>query len=67
MRIRGGQLAGVPDDVTVDCQPSVNTWTQYTMTFTPTEAGVVEPVFECYDGVGTTRTLWVDDFSASQA
>lgn len=67
LMVRGGQIAGVGADASVACTPSINTWTQYTLTFTPTVAGVVEISFEAYDGVGTTNSLWIDDFSASQA
>jgi hypothetical protein len=60
--VRGGQLAGVPSDVSVSCAPSINTWTQSgNLTFTPTETGVVELLFQVYDGVGTTNNFWIDD------
>lgn len=64
---KGGQIAGVGADAYTDCAPSINTWTQYTLTFTPTAAGIVEISFECYDGVGTSNSLWIDDFASSQA
>jgi hypothetical protein len=64
LRVPGGQLAGVPSDVTVSCAPSINTWTQSSgLTFTPTEAGVVEVLFEVWDGTGTTNNFWIDDLS----
>lgn len=63
--LRGGQIAGVGADVFVDCQPSVSTWTQYSLTFTPTEAGVVELHFLVWDGVGTTNNFWIDDLTIS--
>jgi hypothetical protein len=60
--LRGGQIAGVPSDIAVSCTPSINTWTQSgNLTFTPTEAGVVELFFEVWDGVGTSNAFWVDD------
>lgn len=66
--VRGGQIAGVGADVTVDCEPSINTWTQSSnLTFTPTEAGVIEVMFLVWDGVGTTNNFWVDDFARAQA
>ena len=66
--VAGGQIAGVGADLTVACAPSINTWVQSSnLTFTPTEAGVVEVLFRCWDGVGTTNNMWIDDFSASQA
>jgi len=67
LMVKGGQVAGVGLDAYTTTTPSINTWTQSTLTFTPTAAGVVEVIFECYDGVGTTNSLWIDDFSASQA
>lgn len=64
--VRGGQLDGVFADVEVACEPSVNTWTQYSLAaITPTEAGVIEVEFHCWDGVGTTNNLWIDDLSVS--
>ncbi|MEY2875299.1 MAG: hypothetical protein RLZZ373_2670 [Pseudomonadota bacterium] len=66
LMVKGGQIAGVGADAYTDCTPSANTWTQYTRTFTPTADGVVEVTFEAYDGAGTTNSLWIDDFTASQ-
>lgn len=64
--VRGGQLAGVPDDVAIDCQPTINTWEQSsTLSFTPTETGVLELVFKVWDGVGTTNAFWIDDIAFS--
>ncbi len=64
LRVLGGTVVGVPSDVIVNCAPSINTWTQSgTLTFTPTENGVVEVFFDCWDGTNTTNSLWVDDFS----
>lgn len=65
LKVRGGQLAGVPVDVTTACAPTINTWTQYSATFTPSETGVIEVVFEVYDGVGTTNNFWIDDLAVS--
>lgn len=65
--VEGGQIAGIPEDVSVSCTPSINTWIQYTLTFTPTAAGVVELKFKFWDGTGTTNSLWIDDFTVSQA
>lgn len=62
--LAGGQVAGVPIDVEVACEPSINTWVQSSsLTFTPTEDGVVEINFKVYDGVGTTNNFWIDDIS----
>lgn len=65
--VPGGQIAGVRADIinTTDA-PSVNTWTQSaTVSFTPTEDGVVEVFYECWDGVGTSNNLWIDDLTVS--
>ena len=66
LRLPGGQLAGVPSDVIVACAPTINTWVQSSaLTFTPTENGVVEVFFECWDGVGTSNNMWIDDLSVA--
>jgi hypothetical protein len=63
LRIRGGQLTGVPES-TVDCQPTINTWTQSsTISVTPTESGILEVEFLVWDGVGTTNSFWIDDLT----
>jgi hypothetical protein len=62
--VAGGQLTGMPNDLAVDCTPTVNTWAQSdTLSFTPTENGVVEVVFRVWDGVGATNNFWIDDLS----
>jgi hypothetical protein len=59
--VRGGQIAGVPNDVSVTSTPSINTWVQSTnLTFTPTENGVVEVQF-WGSSTGTNVNYWVDD------
>lgn len=66
LRVANGQLAGVPEVLNTADTPSINTWTQSaTLTFTPSEAGVVEVVYECWDGVGTTNNLWIDDLTVT--
>ena len=66
LRLLGGQIKGVNDTVTVACEPSINTWTQYTLaSFTPTEDGVVEIEFLVWDGVGTTNSYWIDDLTVA--
>jgi hypothetical protein len=64
LRIKGGQIAGVPNDVTSYMTAAADTWQQVTLTFTPTEVGVVEILAECYGG--TTHTAYVDDISVTQ-
>lgn len=62
----GGTVAGVPADVVVDAQPAINGWFESsTLTFTPTEAGVVEIQFWVSDSVGTTNSFWIQDLSVS--
>jgi hypothetical protein len=66
LRVLGGQLAGVGADVSVNCTPSINTWTQYSLAaITPTEAGVLEVEFAAWDGTGTTNNLWIDDLTVA--
>lgn len=66
LAIEGGQLPGVGQELSVACQPAVNSWEQSaTLSFTPTEAGVVEIVFRVWDGVGTTASYWIDDLAVS--
>lgn len=62
---KGGQLAGVAGDISASQTASANIWEQLTITFTPTEAGVIEIVCQCYGG--TSNNGWVDDMSISQA
>lgn len=62
---RGGQLAGVASDVTASMTAAANTWEELTITFTPTEAGVIE--IETWAYGGTTYSLYVDDMTISQA
>ena len=62
---RGGQLAGVPSDVTATKADDVN-WEELTITFTPTEAGVIEIETWAYYSAGAS-TVTVDDMTISQA
>jgi hypothetical protein len=65
LRVRGGQLGGVPEK-TIVCEPTINTWTQSSaITFTPTEDGVVELEFAVFDGTGTTNNFWIDDLTVA--
>lgn len=61
---KGGQIAGVPNDV-VSALTTTNAWEEETITFTPTEAGVVEITAEAWGG--TTFSGWVDDMTITQA
>ena len=61
---KGGQIAGVANDVTASVT-TTNAWEELTITFTPTEIGVVEITAEAWGG--TTLSGWVDDLTISQA
>lgn len=61
---KGGQIAGVNNDVTASVT-TTNAWEEETITFTPTETGVVEITAEAWGG--TTFSGWVDDMTISQA
>ena len=61
---KGGQLAGVASDVTASVT-TTNAWEEETITFTPTETGVVEITAEAWGG--TTFSGWVDDMTILQA
>jgi hypothetical protein len=61
---KGGQLAGVASDV-IASVTTTNAWEEETITFTPTETGVVEITAEAWGG--TTFSGWVDDMTISQA
>ena len=60
----GGQIAGVPADVSASASGAINTWEQLTITFTPSVAGAVALEVQCY---GASADVYVDDFSVSQA
>jgi transcriptional regulator of nitric oxide reductase len=61
---KGGQIAGVASDVTASVT-TTNAWEELTITFTPTETGVVEITAEAWGG--STFSGWVDDMTISQA
>ena len=61
---KGGQIAGVTSDVTASVT-TTNAWEELTITFTPTETGVVEITAEAWGGI--TFSGWVDDLTISQA
>ena len=66
LRVKGGQIAGVANDVTgYMTGASADTWEQVSISFTPTESGVVEILAECWGG--TTFTGYVDDLTIIQA
>lgn len=64
LRLKGGQIAGVTNDITSYMSGPADTWEQITLTFTPTEKGVVEVLAECYGG--STYTGYVDNLTITQ-
>ncbi len=62
---KGGQIAGVPSDVVASMTAIADTWEELTITFTPTEVGVVEIQAWAYGG--TTYSGYVDDMTITQA
>jgi len=62
---KGGQIAGVSNDVYTDMTAAADTWEQLQIQFTPTEAGVVE--IEAQAWGGTSYSVYVDDMDISQA
>lgn len=61
---KGGQIAGVATDVT-DTKADDTDYEELEITFTPTEAGVVE--IEAWAYGGTTESVYVDDMTITQA
>lgn len=62
---KGGQIAGVANDVYTDMTAAADTWEEVTITFTPTEDGFVSLSVEAFGG--TTYIGFFDDFSVTQA
>lgn len=62
---KGGQIAGVAADVSSSVTAAADTWEELTITFTPSEAGVVE--IEALFYGGTTYSGYVSDMTISQA
>lgn len=67
MSIVGKQLQGVPNDIYVETTATAGTWEQLTLTFTPTEMGVLEIVMGAYGTTSLTNLMYVDDFNFTQA
>lgn len=61
---KGGQLAGVASDVVASMVAAADTWEQLTLTFTPTEAGVIEIEAQFYGG--STYNGYVSDATFNQ-
>jgi hypothetical protein len=64
LKLKGGQIAGVNNDVVSYITAGADTWEQVALNFTPTEAGVVEILVECWGG--STFTGYIDDLTIIQ-
>jgi len=64
LRIKGGQIAGVTNDITSYMTAAADTWQQITLNFTPTESGIVDILAECWGG--STFTGYIDDLTIIQ-
>jgi len=62
---KGRQIEGVDSDVQTLMTAVADTWELVTITFTPTEAGVVQ--VEAFAYGGTTYSGYIDDLTVSQA
>ena len=60
-----GQIAGVTTDEEASITAAADTWEEVTITFTPTESGVV--AIKVFAWGGTSHTGWVDDLTITQA
>lgn len=65
LKVVGGQIAGVPTDVTSYMTEAINTWEQISLSFTPIEDGVIEILAECYGGGAMVG--YMDDMTITQA
>ena len=59
LRLKGGYLTGIDQDLTTVLPAGTATWIQLAIEFTPTGQGVAEVFAEGGGGVGST--LWIDD------
>lgn len=66
LAVPGGQIAGVDSNVTSILSAAVNTYAQVTLTFTPTEAGVVDVEFWVWNGASASSNAWVTDLTFTQ-
>lgn len=64
LRIKGRQIAGVNNDITSYMTAAADTWQQITISFTPTEAGAVDILAECWGG--SIFTGYIDDLTIVQ-
>lgn len=64
---KGGQLSGVTTDVVAGMTVAADTWEQLTITFAPTEAGVIELEAQFYGGTTYNGYVSLEDASFTQA
>ncbi|MFA5395530.1 MAG: hypothetical protein WC346_05860 [Methanogenium sp.] len=65
---KGGQLLGVSADVKQDMATDDTDWHEVTITFTPTEAGVVDiEAWAWWVAGAATESVYIDDMTISQA
>jgi hypothetical protein len=65
--IKGGQITGVASDVT-DTKTADTDWEELSISFTPTEAGVVEITGQAYWLANTAdESAYFDDITVTQA
>lgn len=62
-RCRGGQLAGIPNDVTASSGAAIDTWEQLVITFTPSIDGVLDLDFSMYGPA--SEDVYIHDFTVS--
>lgn len=60
------QISGVTTDQIATTSASLDTWEELTVTFTPTEIGIVE-VFAYFYGINGSHYVYVDDVTITQA
>jgi hypothetical protein len=65
LMVKGGELAGVPNDVVASLSGAINTWVNVTLQFTPTEDGSIEVFWVTYST--TVANVWIDDVKFSGA
>jgi hypothetical protein len=58
----GDQLSGIAEDV-VTTGTSTTNWEQLSITFTPTQSGVVKIYSSCYLAAGSTESSYVSDMT----
>lgn len=66
IKVKGGFIAGVASDVAAEITAAADTWEEISLTFTPTEAGVVELLGYAH-ATATTYSGWWDDVTITQA